>query len=138
MGKIAYKILTNKNLLLQQFSGKTSKNDLAAFFTVLYDDPEYLKVSYIFSDFSNADIALTAQEMEEVALFIIEHAPKNSSVLNAIVVKEPLVTAYSLIYKEVMQAMPNYVCEVFSTYSSAARFLDLKKAELEQLVKENL
>ena len=136
MGVIKQKIIKEKGLLVQQYSGKLSKNDLAIYFTGLYENPDYLHVSAIYSDFNHAKVSLTEDEIEEVAYFIITHAPKVRHVINAILVNEPLVTAYSFLYKEVMAQMPMYDCHVFSTFNKAAKYIGYTSLELEEIIRE--
>jgi hypothetical protein len=133
-----YAIVKEKNLLLQRFIGEIRYNDLINFFTVLYEDPDYLEVRKIYSDFSKAVVALTLEELEGVALFIINHAPNQQVVANAIVVSEPLITAYSMVYQVVMDKMPNYTCQIFSTFDTAALHLGYKKIEIEGLMREHI
>ena len=134
MGAIRYKIIKEKALLLQQFTGNLTKQDLAEFFTELYNNPDYLLVSTIFSDFSKADVALTDEETEGVAKFIIAYAPKVRYVKNAIIVNEPLITAYILLYQEVMKAMPLYDCNVFSTFNEASKYIGYEVPALKKLI----
>jgi hypothetical protein len=136
MGVIKHKIIKERGLLVQQYSGKFSKNDLAIYFTGLYENPDYLHVSAIYSDFSHAKVSLSEDDLEEIAYFIITHAPKVRHVINAILVNEPLVTAYSFLYKEVMKQMPMYECHVFSTFKEAAKYIGYKPLELEDIIRE--
>jgi hypothetical protein len=82
MGMIKHHIFEESGLLVQEFTGELTKMDMAVFFTNLYNSPQYLKVSAIFSDFSQARVALTEEEIAEVAYFIIEHAPRVRFVIN--------------------------------------------------------
>ena len=136
MGIIKDKIFEEKGLLVQQFSGHLSKMDMAAYFTGLYKNPQYLKVSTIFSDFSKAMVALTEDEIIEVAYFIITHAPKVRHVVNSILVDAPLVTAYSLLYQEVMKEMPLYECRIFSTFEQASKYIEYDINELKDLIRQ--
>ena len=133
MGIIKSKIIKEKGLLLQEYSGEINKNDMAVYFTELYNNPEYLNVSTIFSDFTNALIALTDEDIAEVAYFILSHAPKVQHVNNAILVTEPLITAYSVIYEEIMKEMPLYKCKIFSTFNDAANFISYDVNNLKKL-----
>jgi hypothetical protein len=135
MGLIKSKIIKDAGLLLQEYSGELTKNDLAIYFTGLYDDPEYLHVSVIFSDFTNAYVNLSYNDVEEVAQFILTHAPKVQQVNNAILVGEPLVTAYTMLYREIMKKMLLYECRIFSTFRFAADFINYDIIELEKLIK---
>jgi hypothetical protein len=139
MGNIKSKIVKDKGLLLQEFSGSLTKTDLAIYFTRLYNNPEYLKVSTIFSDFTNALVALSVEDISEIAFFILKHAPKVQHVHNAILVDEPLITAYSIIYEEIMKEMALYKCKIFSTFDEATKFIswdadDLKKLMLKSFI----
>jgi hypothetical protein len=134
MGIIKSKIIKDKCLMLQEYSGEIEKKDLAIYFTGLYQNPEYLVVSTIFSDFTNAVVALTEEEIIEIAYFILTHAPKVKQIKNAIVVNEPLVTAFSFLYAEIMKKMPLYTCKIFSTFREAAYFINYEESELRNLV----
>jgi hypothetical protein len=134
MGLIKSKIIKNKGLLLQEFSGNLTKTDLAVYFTGLYINPEYLIVSTIFSDFTNALVALSVEDISEIAFFILTHAPKVRHVNNAILVDEPLVTAYSMIYEEIMKEMPLYECKIFSTFDEAAKFISYDTDNLKKFM----
>lgn len=136
MGIIKDKIIEENGLLVQRFSGHLSKMDMAAYFTALYNNPQYLKVSTIFSDFSKANVALTEDEIIEVAYFIIAHAPRVRYVVNSILVDAPLVTAYSMLYQEVMKEMPMYECSIFSTFEQAARYIQYDISELNKIIKK--
>jgi hypothetical protein len=133
MGIIKSKIIKEKGLLLQEYSGEINKNDMAVYFTELYNNPEYLNVSTIFSDFTNALVALTDEDIAEVAYFILSHAPKVQHVNNAILVTEPLITAYSVLYEEIMKEMPLYKCKIFSTFNDAANFISYDVNNLKKL-----
>jgi hypothetical protein len=135
MGKIKSKIIEDKGLLLQEYSGELNKSDLAVYFIGLYNNPEYLKVSVIFSDFTKALVALSVEDIAEVAHFILANAPKVQHVNNAILVSEPLITAYSMLYEEIMKAMPLYECKIFSTFKEAANFIRYDVKKLEELIK---
>ena len=51
MGTIKSQIIKDNGLLLQEYSGEIEKNDLAKYFADLYNNPDYLLVTTIFSDF---------------------------------------------------------------------------------------
>jgi len=135
MGIIKSKIIQEKGLLLQQYSGCITKSDMATYFDRLYNNPAYLTVSTIFSDFTNAHIALTVEDISEIAYFILTHAPKVQHVKNAILVSEPLVTAYSIIYEEIMKEMPLYKCNIFSTFNEAVNYVNYDIDKLKKLIK---
>jgi hypothetical protein len=135
MGIIKSKIIKDKGLLLQEYSGEISKNDMALYFNGLYKNPEYLHVSTIFSDFTHAIVALSVDDISEVAYFILEYAPKVQNINNAILVSEPLVTAYSILYEEIMKKMPLYKCRIFSTFNEAANFISHDINNLKKLIK---
>ncbi len=137
MGTINYKIIRERNLLIQRFSGEITKTDMANFFVGLYKDNEYLRVSFIFSDFSNAIVALSEEDMIEIAHFIRTHAPTVNYVINSILVSEPLVTAYSLLYHEVMKEMPQYTCCVFSTFLGASKYIGFAADELKVIIEKS-
>ncbi len=138
MGMIKSKIINEKGLLLQEYSGELTKNELTQYFTGLYDNPEYLDVSIIFSDFTNAIITFSVDDIVEVANFILTHAPKVHYVSNSILVCEPLVTAYSILYKEIMDKMSLYECKIFSTFEEASKFINYDISELKTLIKTSL
>ncbi len=135
MGIIKSKIIKEKGLLLQKYSGELTKNDMALYFTGLYNNHEYLEVSSIFSDFTNANVSLSDDDIVEIAYFILTNAPKVQHVNNSIIVSKPLVTAYSILYKEIMENMPLYECKIFSTFEEAAKFINIDVNELETLIK---
>jgi hypothetical protein len=134
MGTIQSKIFKDEGLLLQIYSGELDKNDLATYFSGLYANPEYLNVSIIFSDFTNAIVALTDDDIVDVANFILTYAPKVKHVDNAILVTEPLVTSYSFLYKQIMRQMPLYDCQIFSTFKEAAGFINFNLDELRKFI----
>jgi hypothetical protein len=106
---------------------------MAVYFTGLYINPDYLTVSTIFSDFTNAYVALSIEDISEIAFFILTHAPKVQHVNNAILVNEPLVTAYSILYEEIMKEMPQYKCKIFSTFDEATKFISWDADKLKKL-----
>jgi hypothetical protein len=57
-------------------------------------------------------------------------------VINSILVDEPLVTAYSLLYQEVMKEMPLYECKIFSTFEEAARYIQYNPSKLKDIIKQ--
>jgi hypothetical protein len=134
MGTIQSKIFKDNGLLLQIYSGKLNKNDLATYFSGLYANTEYLNVSIIFSDFTNAIVALNDDDIVDVANFIITYAPKVKHVDNAILVTKPLITSYSFLYKQIMRQMPLYNCQIFSTFKEAAGFINFDLNELRKLI----
>lgn len=135
MGTIKSKIIRETGLLLQEYSGELTRNDMADYFTGLYNNPEYLNVSVIYSDFTNATVNLSVKDISEIAYFILTHAPKVQHVRNAILVSKPLTTAYSLIYGTIMKAMPLYECKIFSTFKEASVFISHDAGALENLMK---
>ena len=135
MGIIKSKIIKERGLLLQEYSGVFKKNDLAVYFAGLYANPDYLSVTSIFSDFKNAHVALSDDDIVEVAYFILTYAPKVQFVNNAILVTKPLVTAYSILYQQIMKEMPLYKCQIFSTFQEASKFISFEVNELESLIK---
>lgn len=135
MGVIQSKIIQEKGLLLQEYSGEINKNDMEVYFTGLYKNPAYLNVSVIFSDFTNARVALSDTDVADVAYFILLYAPRVHHIHNAILVNAPLVTAYSMLYQEIMKEMPHYKCEIFSTFDEAAHFIGYEGTMLEKLTK---
>jgi hypothetical protein len=134
MGTIKSKIIKDLGLLLQEYSGELCINDMAAYFEELYNDPDYLSVKFIFSDFSNAIFSLSERDISEIAIYILNHAPKVQHVNNAILVKTPLVTAYSILYQEITKVMPLYACKIFSTFNGAARFIENDVQNLKSLI----
>lgn len=137
MGIIKSKIFRTKGLLLQEFSGNLTKTDMADYFSRLYSNPEYFNVSMIFSDFTKALVALSVEEISEIAFFILTNAPKVQHVNNAILVYEPLVTAYSFLYGEIMKEMPLYKCRIFSTYEEASKFINWDADQIKKLIKKS-
>jgi hypothetical protein len=137
MGIIKSKIIKDRCLLLQDYSGEIEKTDLAIYFTGLYQNPEYLIVSTIYSDFTNAIVALNEEDIVEIAYFILTHAPKVKQIKNAIVVAEPLVTAFSFLYEEIMKEMPLYTCKIFSTFREAAYFINYEENELRNIINKS-
>jgi hypothetical protein len=138
MGTIKSKIFKEKGLLVQIYSGELNKNDLAVYFATLYFNPEYLDVSIIYSDFTNAIVALTDDDIVDVAKFILINSPKVRHVDNAILVIEPLVTSYSYLYKQIMNEMPLYDCQIFSTFKEATAFIKYNSDELIDLIQTML
>jgi hypothetical protein len=134
MGIIKSKILKDSGLLLQEYSGELNLNDMLAYFDELYNDPEYLNVSNIFSDFRNARVTLSVKDIVELSNFILTRAPKVQNVNNAILTSKPLVTAYSVLYGEIMKQMPLYKCKIFSTFNASADFIDFDANNLEKLL----
>jgi hypothetical protein len=134
MSSIKSTIITERGLLLQEYSGKIEKAYMAAYFSHLYNNPEYLNVSNIFSDFTKAVVTFSDDEIMEVAYFIMTHAPKVRHVTNAIYVSEPMVTAYTLLYQEITREMPLYECKIFSTFEAAASYIDYTESELRDLI----
>ncbi len=134
MGIIKSKIITGKGLLIQQYSSEINKTDLATYFLSLYQNPDYLTVTSIFSDFSQAQIQFTEEDLTQIAQFILAYAPKVNYVSNAIFVSAPLVTAYSFLYSEIMQEMPQYECRVFSTTTEAACFIGYRYSFLKEII----
>jgi hypothetical protein len=137
MGIVKSKIFSDTGLLLQEYSGDLTKEDMVLYFTGLYANPEYLNVSVIFSDFTKANVMLSYTDVFEIADFIFTHAPKVKPVDNAILVNKPLITAYSMIYETLMKKMPFYHCEIFSTAKEAANFIQYDPKKLEILRKES-
>jgi hypothetical protein len=135
MGQIKSKIFTDSGLLLQEYSGDLTKDDMSAYFTGLYQNPEYLRVSMIFSDFTNANAILTIREISEIAYYILKHAPVVQHVNNAILVSKPIVTAYSMVYNTIMRAMPFYSSGIFSTFKEAANYITFDADKLGLLMK---
>jgi len=135
MGIIKSKIIIDGRLLIQEYSGEINKNDMLVYFDGLYQNSEYLGVSAIFSDFTNANAVLTVGDIVEVAHFILEHAPKVQNISNAILVIEPLITAYSILYEEIMRKMPFYKCRIFSTFNEAANFINYDISDLKDLLR---
>jgi len=74
-------------------------------------------------------------DIVEIAYFILTHAPKVQHVTNAIFVSAPLITAYSILYQEIMKEMPLYECNIFSTFEDAANFISYDANELKNLIK---
>jgi hypothetical protein len=138
MGTIKSKIFKETGLLLQEYSGELNKNDMIVYFTGLYNDLDYLSVSNIFSDFTNATVTLSVKDVSEIAEFILKHAQKVQHIDNAILVNEPLITAYSMIYEAIMKEMPLYECKIFSTFKEAANYISYDVKKLEKLIKTSL
>lgn len=135
MGIIKSKISKENGLLLQEYSGEIKKNDLSEYFTGLYNNPDYLNVSKIFSDFTKAIVSLSDEDIMDIASFILTQAPNVQYIKNAILVTEPLVTAYSIIYQEILKKMPLYKCEIFSTFDKAANYINYDANELKNIIK---
>jgi hypothetical protein len=137
MGIIKSKIIKDRCLLLQEYSGEIEKKDLEVYFRALYQNPEYLFISTIYSDFTDAIVALTEDDIVEIAYFILMRAPKVKHIKNAIIVNKPLVTAYSFLYKEIMKDMTLYTCKIFSTFKEAAYFINYEEKELRNLINKS-
>jgi hypothetical protein len=138
MGIIKSKIFKETGLLFQEYSGELNKNDMAVYFSGLYETPDYLNISIIFSDFTNATVTFSAKDVNEIAEFILTHAPKVRHINNAILVNEPLITAYSMIYEAIMKEMTLYNCKIFSTLKEAANFIGYDVNKLEIIMKSFL
>jgi hypothetical protein len=135
MGNIKSRIIGERGLLVQEYTGELEKKDMLDYFSGLYSSPEYLNVSIIHSDFTKATAKLSVKDLSEIAYFILKHAPKIQHVKNSILVSKPLTTAYSLIYSTIMKAMPLYECKIFSTAKEAANFISFDEGELEELMR---
>jgi hypothetical protein len=108
---------------------------MLGYFTGLYNDPEYLNVTVIFSDFTKAIVMLSVKDISEIAYYILKHAPKIRHINNSILVNKPLATAYSMLYATIMRAMPLYKSKMFSTHIEAANFIAYDADMLEELMK---
>lgn len=134
MGEIKSKIFKEQNLLIQLYRGKIELSELTAYYHALSQYPDYLRVSAIYSDFSQIQIELSIDEVHTLAQFIMSNAPTVNHISNAVLVNDSLLIAYTFLYSEITQVMPLYDCRVFSTAKEAAYFIGYNHSVIKSLI----
>jgi hypothetical protein len=115
--KYTYKIMPGKNLVIETFKGKIFKKDLIDAASKLMIDSEYKCQMNVISDFRNAEIELSVNEVHEFANWMCENASVNSI---AIVVGRVLDFGMSRMFEMLTDS---------EFYNDSCVFYDLDEAE---------
>lgn len=129
---IHHQFFKDNSLLIQQYNGDTDANDILTFLSQLVADERYRQVRYIVSDFRRVKVTISEEDISAMVQQIVAHSLKEQVVFNAILVTEPMQTAFSYLYKVAMQGLTWYDSSVMSSLTVAASYVAIERWELEE------
>lgn len=129
---IHHQFFKNNSLLVQSYNGDTNADDILNFLSQLVTDERYRQVRYIISDFRRVKVTINEEDITAMVKQIVNQSPKEQIIFNAILVTEPMQTAFSYLYKVAMQGLTWYDSSVMSSLSVAASYVAIERWELEE------
>ena len=117
-----YKIIKEKKLIIEVYSGDICLDFFQQSMLQEFNDPDYLDIEYGICDLRNANLVLSDKEVKKLFDFALQH-DKNLSVQWATLTKGPYETAMAMIYE--LQAEKLYGYKIFSTVEAASDYLGI-------------
>lgn len=117
-----YKIYVDRNLLVDVLEGSIELSDLERIFQHEVADTNFKFVNKVLSNISNAQLNISANEIEKFVNFM-SSPNKNNSFRWAILTNDPKQTALSILIKETEYF--NRIVGVFSTLKACNQFLNI-------------
>jgi hypothetical protein len=124
----------NHNLAIVRAIGILSIEDLISIFATLYTTDGYLSTTRIVTDFRGAKASIELADIEGVIDYISANNLNNNIIYNAILTDEPSCTAIAVLYQHASTFLPNYYCSVFNQIPNAARFIQIPKEILSDIL----
>jgi len=125
-----YCILPSEGIIIQRLTGTITVNDLKEMFLCTKNDPMFSDNHSYVTDFRNAKIALTIDELKVAAEYLKENSKTTGR--TALLVNRSVDTAKLLIFRD--QIQPNFYFSVFSSVEGASNFL---KSDLKSYLKDD-
>lgn len=113
---------TKRRFIYQVYDGHFSLDDIIACTRRLWADSSYSKSYHGVADLSRMSVDQNIGNLQDYIAFL-KKAPSTSDVRWATIVTSPWLTAGAMIYRTSMAG--RHPIEVFSTWASASRFLQL-------------
>jgi len=125
-----YHIVPSEGIIVQKLTGNITTSDLKEMFLSTKNDPMFSdSLSYV-TDFRNARIALTIEELKTAAEYLKVNSKTTGK--TALLVNRSVDTAKLLIFRD--QLKSDFYFSVFSTVEGASGFL---KSDLKSYLKED-
>jgi hypothetical protein len=134
MNGITYLLLPEYKLVVEKAIGKVRKSDFIEMLSTLYQMDEYVGTTSVLTDLRGVELLYLMTDMDDIANFIRETSNNPVMVHHAVLTDAPSLTAVSLIFESATVDIPDYKCMVFSTESSAAKFLEIPECVINEAV----
>lgn len=111
-----YQIIPNEEIIILKMEGKISISELKDFLLKIKQNPAFSGEYAFVSDFRNADVGLSLEELRQAA----EYFKKNSSIngKKACLVNRSIDTAKIILFRDYLY--PDSIVSVFSTVEAAS------------------
>jgi len=128
----SYKILKDKNLIIEYFSGDVNIESYLKFKQNLIQDPDFSVNYHYFIYFKDVNFNITEEDIVKYLNFSNKNLKVNQARQVALITKTPNQVVISSLYK-MASKQPNQKVEIFSTCEKAFQWLDTEPLFLDEL-----
>lgn len=121
-----YRILTDKNLIVEFHKGELTATNFIQFKTALAKDPLFNPNFNFIISLTDTTVKATENNIKEYVNFIQTNISYKGKRKVAIITKTPDQVVSSMLYK-MMHGNPNQIIEIFSTLNNAVKWINTKK-----------
>jgi len=131
----AYKILPDKQLIIEYYSGELTIKDLMFFKTIIRKEPNYNFDWKTIADFRDCNLLIKNAELEKLVEFLKNNFEKSYSRKVAILSAKPIEVALSILYSLLVKETGlDYDTFVFSTTQGVVQTFDEKLISEKELI----
>lgn len=136
--KSNYKILQNKDLIIEYHEGILELNPYKTFKVKIFDDPLYTNSLNYIVNFKNVNFKMTPDDIEEYCNYLKQIPKILGKKKIAFITRTPNQIVPATIYKMKQNELGNQTVDIFSTYESALNWLqsDITPNELDLVFNE--
>ena len=123
-------------ITIQKFSGTITKQKILQLLSDQYKSNDYIDTTKIISDFRETKVNFNEEDLLEITTFIKINSTNKNEILNVIITDDPMTTAYTMIFQDLMSDQNNYKCFVCSTIRKASEYLELPEKIIASLIEQ--
>ena len=127
-------ISLNHKITIQKYSGTITKQKILQLLSDQYKNIDYIETTKIISDFRETKVNFNEEDLYEITEFIKINSTNKNEIINVIITDDPMTTAYTMIFQDLMSDQKNFKCFVCSTIRRASEYLDLPEKIIDSLI----
>ena len=122
------------NTFVHKYSGNVTKQTIMDSLSEQFKNRDFNNIIKIISDFRQTKISFNEDDLNEITQFIKINSTNDNQIYNVIITDDPMITAYTIIFQDLMRDKKNYKCFVCSTTQKACEYLNLSEDSINLLV----
>ena len=115
-----YSIYPEHSLIIEHFSGHTTREEFENMCHELWQEPEYHNQMNVMMDFRKSEMLYSAEDIKELSMFF-KTAPSATKGRGAVLVSSPRETALADLFT--LEMASNNLVRTFTTWPAACSFL---------------